>query len=243
MSKLFIKIALVVLFGIFSPLRAQWGASSGSTFYWYRNGGTPTTDTLRFIPGSNVTITQSGYTVTIAASGGAFVWASQDPDSGGWLSNRSLDISAAAWIGTTANGATDAVVSYVPVKNFDTATAETLTVDFVLPTYWSSIDSVQIDCGTSDTAGDSAQFALLWRGIADGGVVAGAFSSAVTAVRDFGATAHVRKVLSFTSAITGTGLAANARVIWKLYRDVSVGNDIAADVYLRGVRFFGKGIK
>lgn len=169
-------------------------------------------------------------------------WLQMTPDSVAYLAKRVRDISAAAWIGTTSNGATDAIQNYVTIKNFDTATAETLTVDFVLPPYWSSVDSVQIDCGTSDTAGDSAQFALVWKAAADGAVLSGAFSSAVTAVRDFGTTAHVRKVLSFTSSISGTGLAANARVIWKLYRDPSVSNDVAADVYVRGARFFGKGI-
>jgi hypothetical protein len=162
-------------------------------------------------------------------------------DSIGWLANRELEMPAAAFLGTPANGATDGIVGYLSIKNFDTATAETMTVDIVLPKYWSSIDSIQIDAGTADTAGDSVSYAVQWYGAAANAAAGGTFSTAVRDTIDMGTSADFRKILSYTSTIAGTGLAPNARVTWKVWRDPSIAHDVAADVYIRGMRLFGKG--
>lgn len=71
----FILFILVILAVIFLPFtaQAQWGSGGGGTFRWNKSGATQKTDSLRFIQGANVTLTQSGNAITIASSGGAGV--------------------------------------------------------------------------------------------------------------------------------------------------------------------------
>lgn len=46
--------------------QAQWSAGH---FYWSKNGATQKTDSIRFVQGTGATLTQSGNTLTIAATG------------------------------------------------------------------------------------------------------------------------------------------------------------------------------
>ena len=63
-------LSILFILGLTLPSRAQWGHNAGGArFYWYVNGGTATTDTLRVIAGTGVSLVQSGKTLEISATG------------------------------------------------------------------------------------------------------------------------------------------------------------------------------
>lgn len=64
MSKRILLLVLVLS----GAAQAQWGHSA-RLFYWSKNGATQKTDSIRFVQGTGATLTQSGNTLTIAATG------------------------------------------------------------------------------------------------------------------------------------------------------------------------------
>lgn len=161
------------------------------------------------------------------------------------VSNDILDIAAAAWVGTPANSASgDTLNGYIPIKDFDTVTAETLMIDFKLPSYFAIIDSIQLETGTGSTAGDSGALAFKWLGVASGEswpTNTSTFSAALADTLDFGTTANQRKIMTISGDFSA--IFANDRFIGKLYRDPSISNDVAADIYLVAAIFYGRGLR
>jgi parallel beta-helix repeat protein len=161
------------------------------------------------------------------------------------LGRDEIEIPAAAWVGTPANSAAfDTLGSYLLVQQFDQTTAESLVVDIALPANFESLDSVKVEVGTGDTAGDSAAFAMNVVGIADGESWqpgAGDFGSAFADTLDMGTTANVKKTMTIVGPLPL--VAAGDRIIVKMWRDPSISNDVAADVYVVSVVFFGIGLE
>lgn len=62
------RLSILLLLVSAMPASAQWGAG-GARFYWSKQGSAAMTDSIRFIQGTNVTLTQTNNTLTIAASG------------------------------------------------------------------------------------------------------------------------------------------------------------------------------
>jgi hypothetical protein len=154
-----------------------------------------------------------------------------------------LDIPANAWTSTATNGATDTTLFYMPSKSFSNTTAETIFVDISIPKYFVSFDSVQLDAYIGISSGDSTGWAMNHKDVADGETFASvAFSSTINFTsRDMGTTVNLRKVIKMTTAVSG--IAANDVVRVKLWRDVGVANNAPARSKLRGIRFYGVGIK
>ena len=151
-------------------------------------------------------------------------------------------MAAAAWIADATNGAVLDTNVYKPVMNFDsTATGDTMYYDFRLPSYFSSLDSVQIFVATDSTNGDSCTFGLTWLGRAAGEAHNVAFATAQSDTVDIGTTATARTTMGYTGSFSN--LAADDEVLWKIYRDNSGANNSAGIVYVSRVVFFGKGIK
>lgn len=78
----------IILLTLLIPVLAhaqRYGHTSGSTFYWNKSGEAQKSDSIRYIQGSNITLTQSGNTLTIsgAASGSSTrqTWYDADGDS------------------------------------------------------------------------------------------------------------------------------------------------------------------
>ena len=63
------KLILFFLLAFVLPVSAQWGAS-GAAFRWLVQGQAQKQDSLRLIQGSNITLTQSGNTVTVTGAAG-----------------------------------------------------------------------------------------------------------------------------------------------------------------------------
>lgn len=147
---------------------------------------------------------------------------------------------AGAWLATAANGAALSSSNYMVTYAFDSATAETLTVDFALPPNFIQISNVEIEVIAPNTDGDSVGFAIAWLGRAADEAFNVAFSSPLSGQIDLGTTANVRKILTISG--TFDNLAASDRLIFKLWRDPSIDNDVAADVHLVDVRVNGNGL-
>lgn len=147
---------------------------------------------------------------------------------------------AAGWAGTAANAPALDTVAYIIGYQFDKATAETLTVDFELPSVFSTISSINVEVINPNTAGDSAAFSVAWLGRADGEDMTAAFSSALSDTIDLGTTQDARKILTITGSFTN--LAANDRLILKLWRDPSISDDVDSDVFLTEVKVNGVGL-
>jgi len=147
---------------------------------------------------------------------------------------------AGAWLATASNGAALSSSNYMVTYAFDTATAETLTVDFALPPNFMQVSNVEIEVVSPNTDGDSVGFAIAWLGRAADEALNVAFSSPLSGQIDLGTTANVRKILTISG--TFDNLAASDRLIFKLWRDPSVDNDVAADVHLVDVRVNGNGL-
>lgn len=102
------KAVIFFLFGLVGIANSQWGgvaSAAGTAFYWHKNGGTPTTDTVRFVEGANVTLTQSGKTLTIASSGGSGISVAQARKNTGWTAQgaaiaQDTVVSRIEWGGT-----------------------------------------------------------------------------------------------------------------------------------------------
>lgn len=152
-----------------------------------------------------------------------------------------LELYANVWTPTGSNGAATGTVSYIPTYDFDTATAETLTIDFRVPSYFSSVDSMQLEVACATPAGDSISFKIQHRDIASTELYTGAFGDTQTFIKDLGSTASSRILISMTTALTG--IAADDRVILKLYRDPSISNDVGVDGKFVGLYVYGKGLK
>lgn len=156
------------------------------------------------------------------------------------LRRDTKQLPAGAWLATASNGAALSSSNYMVTYAFDTATAETLTVDFALPPNFMQITSVEIEVISPNTDGDSVGFAIAWLGRAADEALNVAFSSPLSGQIDLGTTANVRKILTISG--TFDNLAASDRLILKLWRDPSVDNDVAADVHLVDVRVNGNGL-
>lgn len=154
-----------------------------------------------------------------------------------------LDIPANAWTSTATNGATDTTINYLVLKSFSNSTAETMFVDISIPKYFVSIDSLQLDVFVGTAAGDSTGWKIQHSDLADGeALTAGGYSAAVSFTsRDMGATANLRKILSYPTAFSGIVALDNVR--FKLYRDVSIANNAAVRAKVRGMRIYGRGLK
>lgn len=159
---------------------------------------------------------------------------------GSILRRDTKPLPAGSWLATASNGAALSSSNYIPTYAFDTATAETLTVDFALPPNFIQISNVEIEVISPNTDGDSVGFAIAWLGRAADEAFNVAFSSALSGQIDLGTTANVRKILTISG--TFSNLAASDRIILKLWRDPSVANDVAADVHLVEVRVNGNGL-
>lgn len=147
---------------------------------------------------------------------------------------------AAGWAGTAANAPALDTVAYIIGYQFDKAIAETLTVDFELPAVFSTISSINVEVINPNTAGDSVAFSVAWLGRADGEDMTVAFSSALSDTIDLGTIKDARKILTIAGSFTN--LAANDRLILKLWRDPSISNDVDSDVFLTEVKVNGVGL-
>lgn len=152
-----------------------------------------------------------------------------------------IELRAEEWIGTSANGAQVDTVSDLAVMLFDTATAETLSTSIFLPDWFSSIDSLVIEIGANSTAGDSASFGVQWLGRAFNESLTTAYSAALRDTVDLGTTANAMKRMLISGSFTN--LAAKDRVKLKVFRDTSIANDEAGDVYFIAMRVYGKGLQ
>lgn len=147
---------------------------------------------------------------------------------------------AGAWLATASNGAALSSSNYIVTYAFDQTTAETLTVDFALPPNFGMINNVEIEVISPNTDGDSVGYAVAWLGRAADEAFDVAFSSALSGQIDLGTTANVRKILTISG--TFSNLAASDRIIFKLWRDPSVDNNVAADVHFVDMRVNGAGL-
>lgn len=147
---------------------------------------------------------------------------------------------AGAWLATASNGAALSSSNYIVTYAFDQTTAETLTVDFALPPNFGMINNVEIEVISPNTDGDSVGYAVAWLGRAADEAFDVAFSSALSGQIDLGTTANVRKILTISG--TFSNLAASDRIIFKLWRDPSVDNNVAADVHFVDMRVNGSGL-
>lgn len=84
MRKLIIVLLPLLLFA--AQTQAQWG-SGGGLFRWNVQGQIQKQDSVRFIAGSNVTLTQSGNTLTIAQGASSGISVATARDSTGWSTN------------------------------------------------------------------------------------------------------------------------------------------------------------
>lgn len=159
---------------------------------------------------------------------------------GSILRRDTKPLPAGSWLATASNGAALSSSNYIPTYAFDTATAETLTVDFALPPNFIQISNVEIEVISPNTDGDSVGFAVAWLGRAADEAFNVAFSSPLSGQIDLGATANARKILTISG--TFDNLAASDRIIFKLWRDPSVDNDVAADVHFVEMRVNGNGL-
>lgn len=102
MKKFILVFALIPLMSF--AQYGQRGAGGGSTFYWSLTGQAQKTDSLRIIQGSNMTITQSGNTVTFNGAAGAGSTANVRANTG-WTSNGTTarDTLALAYLLNKAN--------------------------------------------------------------------------------------------------------------------------------------------
>jgi hypothetical protein len=96
---------------------------------------------------------------------------------------------------------------------------------------------------SASTSGNPVQLAIVWKGIAEGEVITqGSFSSAITGTRSLPMTANQLHRISVSGSFSN--LAAGDLAIFKLYRDVSSGNDTnASDLSLIDSDFYGPGIR
>ncbi len=152
-----------------------------------------------------------------------------------------IDLRADDWTGTSANGAAIDTVADIPIKLFDGTTAETLTVDLLLPDWFANIDSLVLEVGINSTAGDSAAFAFQWLGRAFNEALTAAYSTALRDTVDLGTTANVTKRMLISGSFTN--LAAKDRMKMKLFRDPSISNNATGDVYLIAGRLYGKSLR
>lgn len=159
---------------------------------------------------------------------------------GSILRRDTKPLPAGSWLATASNGAALSSSNYIPTYAFDTATAETLTVDFALPPNFIQISNVEIEVISPNTDGDSVGFAVAWLGRAADEAFNVAFSSPLSGQIDLGTTANVRKILTISG--TFSNLAASDRIIFKLWRDPSVDNDVATDVHFVEMRVNGNGL-
>jgi len=92
----------IILLTLLIPVLAhaqRYGHTSGSTFYWNKSGEAQKSDSIRYIQGSNITLTQSGNTLTIAGAAGAGSTANVRANTG--------------WTAQGGATATDTVVTYL----------------------------------------------------------------------------------------------------------------------------------
>ena len=163
-------------------------------------------------------------------------WLGVTSDSMAYMVNRFLMLPASAWLSAAANGATDSTVSYIPAKSFSASTAETLSVDFILPRTTSVLDSIIIYAAVNQTTGDSLSFDGKIRAVAlTGAINSVAFTGLDAATVDMGATANAPKRFAFAISST-SGVKRVTVVIW---RDPSIANDQSGrgyivDAYARG---------
>ena len=159
----------------------------------------------------------------------------------GGSSLQIIDLYSDAWKRTQLNGPGNGTVGYWPTYDFDTATAETLTINIVIPPSFTSLDSMHLFATCNSTAGDSLSFKIQHRDVAAGEAIVGVFGDTQTFLADMGTTANVLTKMRMTTGLTG--IAGGDIVTFKLYRDPSISNDVAVDGQLVNVRLFGVGIK
>lgn len=159
----------------------------------------------------------------------------------GGSSLQIIDLYADAWKRTQLNGPGNGSVGYWPTYDFDTATAETLTVNIVIPPTYTSLDSMHLFASCNSTAGDSLSYKVQHRDVAANETIVGAFGDTQTFISDMGTTANVLIRMRMTTGLTG--IAGGDIVTFKLYRDPSISNDVAVDGQFINLRLFGVGIK
>jgi hypothetical protein len=142
-----------------------------------------------------------------------------------------------AWIPTSANGANDTTVSYIPAKKFSASTAETLSVDFDLPSTTSSLDTIVVFAAINQTTGDSLGFDIQTRATDQQGVAVNsqAFATAAEVIKDMGATANVPARFAFDI----TNITGVKRVTLKMWRNPGITNDQSGAGYI--LTAYGKG--
>ncbi len=174
----------------------------------------------------DITGASAGNTIVMRASR---VWVDSAASGGG--SGFDGHKTAAAWFPSTANGADYAVLnSREEVYAFDTTTAETLYVKYLIPGTFTSVDSLTLWVSANSTAGDSVKFIADWLARDDTETIGGAVGGALSVIKDLGTTALVQHRLTITGSFTG--IAAGDILLVRVYRDPSVTNDVAVDVNL-----------
>lgn len=146
-----------------------------------------------------------------------------------------IELAGGAWFG----GTRDTIASIIPAVSFSESGGDTVYYDLGMFSNAVRIDSVWLDVTTEDTAGDSSRCVLGHRLVDFGEAYGGAFTTQNSDYADMGA-GNLRTKLRFTTEIA---LDANHRLVLKLYRDNSIGNNSAAPLKLAGAVVFGKGLR
>jgi hypothetical protein len=153
------------------------------------------------------------------------------------VTGKAKPFDAIAFFSPTTNGADlDTLWTRDEFYAFDSATAESLFVNWRVPDGATQIDSVKLIVSASSAAGDSVAFALAGASIGTGDPLVTATSSPVADTLDLGGTANLQREL----LLVGTFVAVTAGdlVRWQLYRDVSISNDEAGDVRFHHALFY-----
>ena len=153
--------------------------------------------------------------------------------------NEVISMDAIAWFPPSTNGADlDTLNSREEVYAFDQTTAEILYVKNYLPTWFTSLDSVEVLISTSSTAGDSVSFTLQYYARGNGEAIGTGLGNSQADTLDLGTTADIVQRIVFSG--TFGNLSANDEIVWQLQRDTSINDNVAADVRVHRTNFYIK---
>lgn len=238
-------------------LATQAYAQRGGWAYFFTRGGNTisqanTRDTLlinnlkmsgSFTAGHVLTLNSVG-NISAAAGGGGII-ASSNVD---WTGTHTFDdfIKKADMLeffgtglqATSAAGASDSVVFYMPMKLF--SLSDSAVCDFSTSKRFASLDSIIILGGTVSALGDSAAFSVQIKQTVLSGAYAGAFNAAAIDSSDLGA-GNVQRFWRFTSFGSVTA-SVRSTIRAKIWRSACT-NNTGSDVYVERILIYGVGLR
>lgn len=149
--------------------------------------------------------------------------------------NDYLDLAGGAWLGATR----DTISSIIPCVSFSHSGGDTAYYDLGTFPHAVKIDSLWLEGFTTSATGDSGRFVLGHRQVDFGSAYTGSFTTQNSNQVDLD-TGSFRTKFRFTTQIA---LSANRRLLLKLYRDNSVGNNSQTKIKVASVLVFGRGLK